>query len=301
VSAFGRSRASRPADPARRPYEGQVTWILPAFVLLALSSAYPTVYSVFMSFFNWNWGSRFHFVGLENYVHYLTDPTFWIALAQTFEFTIAAVSVEFLLGLSIAVVVNSLDRGQDFVRTILMLPLMVAGIIVSLIWKILLDPTLGIVNYALSILGIAGPSWFGAASTAMPSIVLVDSWWQTAFVFIILAATLRSLPREPYEAAEVDGASALRTFFSITLPMIKPTIFTILIFRTIDCLKVFALIFGTTGGGPNMATESVQTLAYRTAFKFLMLSRSMTIMVVFSVIILAICLIYLRVGEGRKA
>jgi len=133
----------------------------------------------------------------------------------------------------------------------------------------------------------------------MPSIIMVDTWWQTAFVFIVLSAGLRSLPLEPYEAAEVDGASSLQSFRYLTLPMLKPVLLTVLIFRTIDCLKVFAIIFGTTGGGPAQITESVQTLAYRTAFKFLFLSRSMTLMVIFSFVILAFCLIYLRFGESN--
>jgi multiple sugar transport system permease protein len=144
-------------------------------------------------------------------------------------------------------------------------------------------------------------AWFGNASSAMPSIIMVDTWWQTAFVFIVLSAGLRSLPKEPFEAAEVDGATSLQAFRYLTLPMLKNIIITVLIFRTIDCLKVFALIFGTTGGGPGQITESVQTLAYRTAFKFLFLSRSMTLMVIFSFVILAFCLIYLRIGERQSS
>ena len=116
-------------------------------------------------------------------------------------------------------------------------------------------------------------------------------------LFIVLSAGLRSLPQEPFEAAEVDGASSLQAFRYLTLPMLSPILLTVLIFRTIDCLKVFAIIFGTTGGGPEIATEVMQTLAYRTAFKFLFLSRSMTLMVIFSLIILAIVMIYLRFGE----
>jgi multiple sugar transport system permease protein len=174
---------------------------------------------------------------------------------------------------------------------------MVSGIIVALMWKILLDPTLGIVNYFLRLLSLPTSAWFGAGTSAMPSIIMVDTWWQTAFVFIVISAGLRSLPTEPFEAAQVDGASSLQSFRFLTLPMLRPVLLTVLIFRTIDCLKVFAIIFGTTGGGPAQLTESVQTLAYRTAFKFLFLSRAMTLMVIFSFIILALCTIYLRIGE----
>jgi multiple sugar transport system permease protein len=252
-----------------------------------------------MSLFDWNWGLKMNFVWFDNYIMYLKDPVFWQTLGHTVYFTVGAVSIEMILGLALAVIVNRLKFGMGIIRTLLMLPLMVSGIIVALMWKILLDPTLGIVNYILRLIGLPQSAFFGAPSTAMPSIIMVDTWWQTAFVFIVLTAGLRSLPREPYEAAEVDGASSLQSFRYLTLPMLKPVILTVLIFRTIDCLKVFAIIFGTTGGGPAQITESVQTLAYRTAFKFLFLSRSMTLMVIFSFIILAFCLIYLRIGESE--
>ncbi|MEY8120927.1 carbohydrate ABC transporter permease, partial [Falsihalocynthiibacter sp. BN13B15] len=116
--------------------------------------------------------------------------------------------------------------------------------------------------------------------------ILVDTWWQTAFVFIILSAGLKSLPQEPYEAAELEGASGWQTFRHITLPLLKPVLITVIIFRTIDTLKVFDIVFGTTGGGPLQATEVAQTLGYRTAFKFLKFGESAAIMLVFSAIIL---------------
>jgi len=272
-------------------------YIAPTLLIMGITSVYPVIYSIIMSFFNWDWGLRLDFVGIKNYVMYLTDPVFWKVLGHTFYFTIGAVSVEILLGMAFAIIVNRLGFGMGVIRTLLMLPLMVSGIIVALMWKILLDPTLGIVNYLLRSVGLPTSVWFGASSSAMPSIILVDTWWQTAFVFIVLSAGLRSLPQEPFEAAEVDGASSFQAFRYLTLPMLSPILLTVLIFRTIDCLKVFAIIFGTTGGGPEIATEVMQTLAYRTAFKFLFLSRSMTLMVIFSLIILAIVMIYLRFGE----
>jgi multiple sugar transport system permease protein len=275
-------------------------YILPALVILGLTSVFPAIYSLVMSLFNWDWGLTRDFVGVSNYILYLTDPVFWQILGQTFYFTVGAVSVEFILGFTLALVINRITVGTGVIRTLLMLPLMVSGIIVALIWKIMLDPTLGIVNYLLKSVGLPTSVWFGNQATAMPSIILVDTWWQTAFVFIVLSAGLRSLPREPFEAAEVDGASGFQAFRYLTLPMLKPVLLTVLIFRTIDCLKVFAIIFGTTGGGPAQYTEAIQTLTYRTAFRFLQMSRAMTLMIIFSVVILAICLIYLRIGEGRQ-
>lgn len=305
--AVWRSLRSNLGESSLGKLFGGYLYIGPALLVLGLTSIYPVVYSAIMSFFDWEWGGDTSFIGFGNYLRYLGDDSFWQVVGQTFYFTIGAVAVELVLGMALAVIVNRLGYGMGVIRTLLMLPLMVSGIIVALMWKILLDPTLGIVNYFLKLLNLPSSAFFGAPSTAMPSIIMVDTWWQTAFVFIVLSAGLRSLPREPFEAAEVDGASSLQSFRFLTLPMLKPVLLTVLIFRTIDCLKVFAIIFGTTGGGPNMITESVQTLAYRTAFKFLKLSRSMTLMVIFSLIILALVMIYLRVGEretsgeGRKS
>jgi multiple sugar transport system permease protein len=180
-------------------------------------------------------------------------------------------------------------------------PLMVSGIIVSVIWKILLDPTVGIVNAGLQALGVGSVGFLGDPGMAMASIILIDTWWQTAFIFIVLSAGLQALPQEPLEAAEVDGASTLQRLRYVTLPLLRPVILVILLFRTIDCLKVFAIIFGTTGGGPLTTTESVQVLAYRIAFKQQNMSQSMTLMVVFAAIVLAIVLIYLRFGATRES
>jgi multiple sugar transport system permease protein len=129
---------------------------------------------------------------------------------------------------------------------------------------------------------------------AMGTIVLLDTWWQTAFVFIVLSAAVQALPMEPFEAAEIDGAGTWQRFRFLTLPLLRPAILVVLMFRTVDCLKVFAIIYGTTGGGPLTTTESVQILAYREAFKALDMSGSMTIMVVFSAIALLVLAVFQR-------
>lgn len=235
------------------------------------------------------------FVGLDNYVYWLTNDKFWNALANTVCFTIGAVFIEVALGLFLATLINKISVGLGVIRTLLMLPLMVSGIVVSLMWKILLDPTLGIINYVIQLLGFKASPFLGGVTTAMPSIILIDVWWQTAYIFIILTAGIKSLPVEPFEAAKVDGANSWQSFWYLTLPMVKPVLLVAIIFRTIDCLKVFAIIYGTTGGGPGQVTEAIQTLAYRTAFSFLEMSRGMTLMVIFSVMIMAVILLYVKV------
>ena len=271
--------------------------IAPAVLILVVTSLYPAVFSFVLSFFNWNWGNRLDFIGIGNYVDLFESAEFWQVLYQTFFFAIVATTVEMVLGLALAVVVDRLKFGASVIRTLLLTPLMISGIIVALMSKVLLDPMLGIVNFVLGWLGLPLSPFFGATSTAMGTIIMVDAWWQTAFVFIIVLAGLQSLPREPIEAARVDGASSLQIFFQVKLPMLRPVLYTVLVFRTIDTLKVFDIIFGTTGGGPQISTEVMQTMAYRKAFSFLQMSESMTVMVIFSVIVLAISLIYMRLDE----
>ena len=276
-------------------------WVIaPAVLVLALTSLYPALASLALSFFNWNWGVQFDFVGARNYLELFRSAEFWQVLYQTFLFAVFATALELVLGIALAVVVDRLKFGAGIIRTLLLTPLMVSGIIVALMSKIVLDPMLGIVNYVLISLGFPPSPFFGTTGTAMGTVIMVDAWWQTAFVFIIVLAGLQSLPQEPIEAARVDGANSVNTFFRVKLPMLRPVLFTILIFRTIDTLKVFDLIFGTTGGGPQIATEVMQTLAYRKAFSFLKMSEAMTVMVIFSVIVLAISLIYLRLEERME-
>jgi multiple sugar transport system permease protein len=286
---------------ARSRADRGTRFLIPLIVVMGLTSLYPTLYSLYMSFFDWNWGQQFSFVGLANYVEILTTERFRIAFWNTIVFTVGAVIVELALGLGLALVVGRLGRGAAVVRTLLLVPLMVSGIIVATIWKILLDPTLGPVNLLLQRMGIPALGFLGDPGMGMASIILIDVWWQTAFVFIVFSAGLQALPKEPLEAAEVDGAGLLARLRYVTLPMLRPIVLVILLFRTIDCLKVFAIIYGTTGGGPLTTTESVQVLAYRLAFKQTNMSLSMATMVVFATLVLGIVLTYQRWGRERTA
>jgi multiple sugar transport system permease protein len=284
---MNRERAGQRADRGTR-------FLIPLVVILGLTSLYPTFYSLYMSFFDWNWGQRFNFVGVANYLELLGTERFQIALWNTFVFTIGAVAVELVLGISLALVVNRLGRGAAVVRTLLLIPLMVSGIVVALMWKIILDPTIGPVNEVLRQLGIPPLGFLGDPGMGMASVILIDTWWQTAFVFIVFSAGLQALPREPLEAAEVDGAGFWARLRFVILPMLRPIILVILLFRTIDCMKVFAIIFGTTGGGPLTTTESVQILAYRIAFRQQGMSLSMAAMVIFAAVVLVLVMLIRR-------
>ena len=271
-------------------------FILPSILILAFTSLYPICYSIYYSFFNWRWGNEKDFVGISNYIFLLTDKDFWIIIKNTFVFAFFACLIEIILGVLLAIYIDRIKYGSTIIRTLLLIPLMISGISVTMLFKVILDNMFGIVPYFLSFIGIKS-NFFGSYDAAMPTIIGLDVWWQTSFVFIIILAGFQSIPSEPIEAAKMDGASEWEITRYIRLPMIRSLLFLVLIFRSIDTLKVFDIIWGTTGGGPGLATEALQTYAYRVAYSFLEMSKSMTIMVLFSIVVIFLTITYSRFNK----
>ena len=271
-------------------------FILPSILILAFTSLYPICYSIYYSFFNWRWGNEKDFVGISNYIFLLTDKEFWIIIKNTFVFAFFACLIEIILGVLLAIYIDRIKYGSTIIRTLLLIPLMISGISVTMLFKVILDNMFGIIPYFLSFIGIKS-NFFGSYDAALPTIIGLDVWWQTSFVFIIILAGFQSIPSEPIEAAKMDGATEWEVTRYIRLPMIRSLLFLVLIFRSIDTLKVFDIIWGTTGGGPGLATEALQTYAYRVAYSFLEMSKSMTVMVLFSVVVIFLTVIYSKFNK----
>ena len=271
-------------------------FILPSILILAFTSLYPICYSIYYSFFNWRWGNEKDFVGISNYIFLLTDKDFWIIIKNTFVFAFFACLIEIILGVLLAIYIDRIKYGSTIIRTLLLIPLMISGISVTMLFKVILDNMFGIIPYFLSFIGIKS-NFFGSYDAALPTIIGLDVWWQTSFVFIIILAGFQSIPSEPIEAAKMDGATEWEVTRYIRLPMIRSLLFLVLIFRSIDTLKVFDIIWGTTGGGPGLATEALQTYAYRVAYSFLEMSKSMTVMVLFSVVVIFLTVIYSKFNK----
>ena len=271
-------------------------FLLPSILILAFTSLYPICYSIYYSLFNWRWGNEKDFVGLSNYIFLLTDKDFWIIIKNTFVFAFFACLVEIIVGVLLAIYIDRIKYGSTIIRTLLLIPLMISGISVTMLFKVILDNMFGIIPYFLSFIGIKS-NFFGSYDAALPTIIGLDVWWQTSFVFIIILAGFQSIPSEPIEAAKMDGATEWEVTRYIRLPMIRSLLFLVLIFRSIDTLKVFDIIWGTTGGGPGLATEALQTYAYRVAYSFLEMSKSMTVMVLFSVVVIFLTVIYSKFNK----
>ena len=262
-------------------------FLLPVLGYLLAFVIFPTIYTWKMSFSTYGLGVN-KFVGLKNYIYLAHDPTFVQALLNTLYLVCAAVAIELVIGFAIALLLNRQFRGKSLVFWFILLPMIVAPVVVGLAFRVLYDPTLGLVNHLLSLIGITGPEWLTTARLAMPSIILIDVWQWTPFMVLLLMAGLQYIPKSIIEAARVDGATKWNLFRYITLPQMKNFIVIAVIFRAMDCFNnTFAQIFMTTRGGPGHATETLPIYAYRTAFVFIKFGRAAAMsMMLFFVILL---------------
>lgn len=239
-------------------------WLAPAVAVLLLLTIYPLFFAVEVSL---RTPSGY---GVGNFTRLATDRFFLISLGQTLIYTAGALAVEFSLGLALALLVNREFRGRRVLRSILLIPMLLPPVVVAVIWRLILNPEFGVLNGALRSWGFdaSGLTWFGSEKTAMLSVILVDVWEWTPFMFLLLLAGLQGLPVEPFEAAVVDGASRRQAFLRLTLPMLRPVIAIAVLLRGMDLLRVFDQIFILTQGGPGFATETVTLYIYRTAFRY---------------------------------
>lgn len=238
--------------------------VAPAVAVLLALSIYPLIYSITVSL---QVGEAW---GLGNFTRLASDTFFLTAMGHTFVYAMAALTCEFLLGLGLALLLDSKLRGRGFFRASLLVPMMLPPVVAAVVWRLLLNPNFGAINGTLKQLGVDTESltWTASPVLAMLSVIAVDVWQWTPFVFLVLLAGLQAIPQEPYEAALIDGSSRWQTFWNVTLPLLKPAILIVLLLRTMDLLRVFDQIFILTEGGPGFGTETVSLYIYRTAFRF---------------------------------
>ena len=248
--------------------------IAPLALVLTAIMAYPLVFSGWISLHDYRLTriDDVRFEGLGNYAWILADPPFWNAMTNTAFFVVGAVGLELVLGLGLALLLQRLVRLQNAARAILLAPMFVTPIAVGLMFRFLLNSELGVIPHYLGLLGL-GVDWFGPGM-ALFSIVLIDVWQWTPFMVLMFLAGLEALPRSPFEAARIDGASAWMTFWSLTLPMLRPVILVAIVIRALDAFKVFEYVYAITRGGPGDATETIQFLIYKTGFRFFRLGEA---------------------------
>jgi multiple sugar transport system permease protein len=237
---------------------------------------------------------------LENFAGVVADRRFWNGVRTTFYFTLLAVPLQVVLGLAIAVLFNREFPGKGLVRTIILLPMVATPVAIALIWALMFNPSLGVLNYFLESLGLPRSLWVADASLAIPSLVLVDVWEWTPMVALILLAALQAIPGEFYEAARIDGASGWQAFRFITLPSIRSAIVVALILRSIDALKTFDIIYVITGGGPGTASETLNVFAFRTGFEFFRAGYAAALLIFLMFLVLGVAILLNLLRTGRR-
>jgi multiple sugar transport system permease protein len=283
--------------------ERRFAWALlgPALLLLLVITTAPLVYLLWTSLQRLDLGMPWltGFAGLDNFTKMGADPRFWNSLVLTAVYTGSTVVLQVVVGLALALLVLQIPKGQGVLRVAAILPIVLAPVVVGLFWRTLvLAPDFGLVDLVTRALGLGSHNWLGDPQLALISVIAIHTWQWTPFAFLVLLATLATLPPDIYEAARIDRASAWKRFVHITLPLIRPAIVMVVILRTMTALSAFAAIFAATGGGPGSATEILNLYAYRTSFTELNLGYGAALATVLLAITLAVSWLLFR---RRKA
>jgi multiple sugar transport system permease protein len=275
--------------------------VAPTVAVLVALSIYPLIHAVTLSLQVTSGGAARWSLG--NFARLVSDQFFLAALGHTVVYAASALTLEFFLGLGLAVLMNKHLRGRGFFRAALLVPMMLPTVVAGVVWRLMLNPNFGAINGTLKGIGLntTALTWTSSPSLAMLSVVAVDVWQWTPFMFLILLAGLQAIPQEPYEAALIDGSTAWQTFRHVTLPLLKPAILVALLLRTMDLLRVFDQVFILTEGGPGFATETISLYIYRTAFRFSDFGYAAAMSFVLLIITNIVSAFYLRVLQAREA
>jgi len=281
------------------------TFMAPAIIIIILALLYPLGYMVYGSFRAWDPSqniSESEFVGLKNYITLFYDPAFRESLVVTLTFAVCVVFLELVIGVGLALMLDRNIRGMSVLRTLFILPMMIAPVVVGLMWRYMYHPTVGTFNKTLKSFGLDGIDWLG--QNALLSVIIADVWQWTPFIFILSLAALQSLPRSAIEAAKIDGATSWQQIIHIKLPLMMPVLIVTALLRLIDAFKVLEVILVMTEGGPGLSTEILALRISRTATEFreLGVAAAMSNYLLIILLILTVSMYAItRIQENRAA
>ncbi|MGI8895964.1 MAG: carbohydrate ABC transporter permease [Casimicrobiaceae bacterium] len=274
----------------------------PALIVLVITTTAPLVYLAANSVMriDLSMPGLSGFAGVDNYVKMASDPRFWNSLVLTVVYTASTIVLQVGIGLALALLVLRIPRGQGVLRVAAILPIVLAPVVVGLFWRtLILAPDFGIVDLLTRALGLGSHNWLGDPQLALFSVIAIHTWQWTPFAFLVILASLSSLPPDVFEAARIDRANAWQRFRYITLPLIRPALIIVVILRMVVALSAFAAIFAATGGGPGTATEILNLYAYRTSFSELNLGYGAALAMVLLAMTLAISFVMFRLRRAR--
>lgn len=275
-----------------------LVFLLPSAIPLAMFVLGPMIAAAWVSLHEWNLISAMKFVGLANYTALLSDPRTADVFLHTVYYIVGYLPLVYVGGLALALALNTKLKGRSFLRGIYFLPVVTSWIVVALVWRWLLNPSNGIVNTVLGFFGIDGPGWWSDPVWAMPSIILASAWKDLGFVMVILLAGLQAISPDMYDAAKVDGAGRWQRLWSVTLPLLSPSTFFVLVISLINGFQVFDQVYAMTGGGPAGASQVVVQQIYDLTFRYGAAGEASALSWILFAVVLFVTLIQIR-GQRR--
>lgn len=285
-------------EPAPRvsPQALQLTALsAPAVLFTFAMIAFPFGYAIWLGFHSFTTSGQSRFVGLGNYSKLIHDVEFWNGLYVTFALYFLGLVLQIASGVYLALLLFNAKRLSGFVRSLFISPILLPSAVAGLMWIIILDPSIGLANYLLSLVGLPPSEWVASPTWVIPTIALIDTWHWTPYVALIVLGGLQSLPQNVFEAAQIDGASPARTFWRITLPLLLPTIVTATVLRSVDLLRFFDIIYIMTQGGPGNASNTLNVYGFKIGFEYFNLGYASALMLTLSTIVFGVVLVLTRV------
>ena len=275
-------------------------FLLPYLLFLFTVVLYPLIQGLYMSFHEWGIFGAPKYIGVKNYVTLWNDGTFWDSLWHTVYFVVLSTPPLVILGLLFATGLNKKFRGRSMARGMIFFPYLLTVSIVGAIWRWMLQRNYGLVNYYLGKLGLSAMGWLTEASTAMPAVALATIWWTVGFNVIVFLAALQDIPEQLYEAAKIDGADGIKSFFKITIPMLRPTMFFVIIMQIISSFQIFGQEYVMTGGGPYGKTRTMVQYLYEQGFRYFRMGYASAMAYVLFAIMLILTLIQWKIMGSKE-
>jgi ABC-type sugar transport system permease subunit len=275
-----------------------ILFLLPSLLVFGVFVYYALGFNVYLSFTSWNFLSKTKdIIGFDNYVRLFSSKTFWKALSNTAYFAFASVSISLVLGLLLAILLNQKIPARGLFRTIIFSPYVTTTAAISLLWVWIFQPDFGLFNFALNLIGIDGPSWLSNTKWAMPALIIMNVWRNTGYVMVIFLAGLQGIDKTLYEAAAIDGAGGWKKFLNVTLPLLSPTTFFIMVTTLLNNFNTFDQVAVMTKGGPAGATTVLNYFIYQEAFVSFRAGYASAASTVLFLILLAITIFQTRVSR----
>jgi ABC-type sugar transport system permease subunit len=274
-------------------------FLSPTLIVFSLFVVFPVFFSFFLSFHTWNMFSPEHqFVGLDNYARVLTTPEFWSVLSNTVVYTLGTIPLNMTLALTVAALLNRKIAGKRWLRTMFFAPVVMSSVAAAVIWRWVYEPNFGLLNWFLGLFGVPAINWLNDPSAAMFALIVMGVWKTFGVNMVLFSAGLQGIPDHYYEAAAIDGAGAWHKFWHITLPLLSPTTFFILVMSVIGSFQVFDTVYVLTSGGPLGSTKVLVFYLYEQAFKFFEMGYASAVAYLLFAIIFVLTLLQVKYLKG---